>query len=230
MTLEKFIVVTKDGSNTVSIPGLQVTYHSLHGAIQESMHVFINAGLLPLISKNPSAINVLEIGLGTGLNALLTLTEAEKKDQQIHYTAIDPFPLTITEAALLNYCGQLNRNDLQPVFKAIHECEFEKDIALSEHFVLRKIAISIQEHEAANQPGFQPFQLVYYDAFAPAAQPELWTKEIFSRLFNIMETGGSLVTYCSKSIVRRAMKSAGFEVEKIPGPLGKREMVRAVKP
>jgi tRNA U34 5-methylaminomethyl-2-thiouridine-forming methyltransferase MnmC len=172
---------------------------------------------------------VLEMGLGTGLNALLTLVEAEKRIQHVHYTAIELYPLQVQEIASLNYCRHLMRDDLQPVFKMIHECDWEKDIALSEHFTLRKIATSIQDYEAVSKNDFKPFHLVYYDAFAPVAQPELWTKEIFTKLFYLMERGALLVTYCSKSMVRLAMQSAGFKVEKIPGPLGKREMVKAVK-
>ena len=223
------IIVTKDGSHTVSIPGLNVTYHSHHGAIQESMHVYINAGLAPVITQHQPVIRMLEVGLGTGLNALLSLAEAENARQPIHYTAIELFPLHMQEVEQLNFCTKLNRSDLQPVFKNIHACEWEKDIVLSKHFTLKKIAIDLHHFNSMDDPDPGPYHLVYYDAFAPTAQPELWTKEIFHKLKNLMTTGGLLVTYCSKSIVRSAMRAAGFKVEKVPGPRGKREMVKAFK-
>lgn len=222
--MERSIIITKDGSHTIAIPEMNVTYHSHHGAIQESMHVFIDAGLKYVSDTlKVSDTSVFEMGFGTGLSALLTLIEAERKQLKIHYTTIELFPLQEAETPLLNYCEQLHRKDLKPVFQQLHQCEWEKDISISPFFTIKKIRIDL-----FNLSTYQPVNLIYYDAFSPSAQPELWTKEVFEKLYNILLPGGILVTYCSKSDVRRAMQAAGFIVEKIEGPRGKREMVRAI--
>ena len=224
--MERSLVITKDGSHTIAIPKINVTYHSHHGAIQESMHVYIDAGL-KYVSADLKLTDpcIFDMGFGTGLNALLTLVEAEKDQQKIHYTTVELFPLQEDEITLLNYCELLHREDLKPVFQQLHQCEWEKDISITPFFTIKKIRIDL-----FNLSIYQPVNLIYYDAFAPSAQPELWTKEVFEKLYNMLLPGGILVTYCSKSEVRRAMQSAGFIVEKISGPRGKREMVRAIKP
>lgn len=216
-------VITKDGSYTISIPEMNVTYHSHHGAIQESMHVFINAGL-KYVSETLKLtdIYIFEMGFGTGLNALLALLEAEKNQLTIHYTTVEMFPLQVDEIILMNYCEQLHRKDLEPVFQQLHQCDWEKDISITPFFTLHKIKKDLQNFTASKLQN-----LIFYDAFAPSAQPELWTKEIFEKLYKMLLPGGILVTYCSKSDVRRAMQAAGLIVEKIQGPRGKREMVRA---
>lgn len=229
--MKKSLIITKDGSHTVSIPEMNVSYHSLHGAIQESGHVFIKHGLLFILNNNATAeIHVLEIGFGTGLNALLTLIEAGT-NRKIKYTAIESFPLTIEEAKNLNYCEQLKREDLLPSFEKMHQCEWESDIAINPYFTIHKLQLSLLNirnsylvHKNSPQP-----DIIYFDAFAPAAQPELWTKQVFEMLYGILKKDGILITYCSKGEVRRAMQAAGFVVEKIPGPPGKREIVRALK-
>ncbi|MBL7763210.1 MAG: tRNA (5-methylaminomethyl-2-thiouridine)(34)-methyltransferase MnmD [Chitinophagaceae bacterium] len=225
--MQRQIIITSDGSHSVAIPELNVTYHSIHGAIQESLHVFIKAGLLfeseRLQLSEPYSI--LEIGFGTGLNALLTLIETQKqKNLEIHYTALELFPLHKEEYTQLNYCEALKEPAMQEYFGKMHECEWEKDVRIAERFTLHKANQSL--------PGFKPirlFNVVYFDAFAPSAQPELWTKEIFELLYSSMSTQSVLVTYCSKGDVRRAMIAAGFIVEKIPGPPHKREMLRAIR-
>lgn len=223
--LERSIILTKDGSHTISIPELNVTYHSHHGAIQESMHVYIDAGLRFVSGtlKLPD-IYIFEMGFGTGLNALLTLIEAEKLQHHFHYTSIELYPLQQNEIVSLNYCDQLKRPDLEPVFQKLHQCEWEKDISITPFFTIKKMRIDL-----INFSTYQPANLIYYDAFAPASQPELWTKEAFEQLYGMLTPGGILVTYCSKADVRRAMQAAGLTVEKIPGPRGKREMVKARK-
>lgn len=226
--MERKIIITKDRSHSIAVPEMNVTYHSIHGAIQESMHVFINVGLRSGRSRRPDRLNeptryVLEMGFGTGLNALLTLIEADKLKQPIHYTAIELFPLNVDEVSQLNYCDQLNQSSYQSLFEKLHQCEWEKDIVITSQFTLHKT-----NSDLINFSTNQLFNLVYFDAFAPAAQPELWSKDIFEKLFGLMNEKGILVTYCSKGDVRRAMRSAGFIVEKIPGPPGKREMLRAV--
>lgn len=223
--MQRKIIITADGSHSVEIPGMQVAYHSKYGAIQESMHVFIEAGLGECIrSDRPDPLLILEIGFGTALNALLTMIESRTNNERIAYTAIEPFPLIDAEFRQLNYCMQLQRPELQPLFEKLHSCEWEKDIQITPRFIVHKIMIDL-----VNFSTNQFFHLIYYDAFAPGAQPELWTKEIFEKLFSMMATNGILVTYCSKGAVRRAMLAAGFSVEKVPGPVGKREMLRARK-
>jgi tRNA U34 5-methylaminomethyl-2-thiouridine-forming methyltransferase MnmC len=203
---ERQLIFTKDGSHTVSIPELNVTYHSHHGAIQESMHVFINAGLKYIQEKvNPPVIQIFEMGLGTGLNALLTLIEAATLQQPVHYTAIELYPLQEHEIRSLNYCEQLKRVDLESSFQRLHQCDWEKDVVISPFFTFNKIKVSLFDFTT-----HQRFNLVYYDSFAPAAQPEHWTADVFGKLFSVLLPGGILVTYCSKSIVRKAMQAAGF--------------------
>lgn len=220
--MERKIIITGDGSHSIAIPTLNVTYHSIHGAIQESRHVFIEAGLnYALNNSSARKLNILEMGLGTGLNVLLTAIEAEKQNLNIHYTAIEQFPVSVDETNSLNYATLLQHEE---VFQKIHESEWGKDVFLSEHFIIRKEKLDLVGYSTNGC-----FDLVYYDAFAPAAQPELWTKEIFQKLFCLLKPNGVLVTYCSKGDARRAMIAAGFVVKKLPGPPGKREMLRAIK-
>ncbi|HEX2630896.1 MAG TPA: tRNA (5-methylaminomethyl-2-thiouridine)(34)-methyltransferase MnmD [Chitinophagaceae bacterium] len=228
--MKRLPLITKDGSHTISIPEMNVTYHSIHGAIQESMHVFIKAGLEAIRPQSVVAdyghhpIAIFEMGFGTGLNALLTLIDAEEKKQPVYYYSVELFPLNNEEVNQLNYCNELNRSALQPLFEQLHNCEWEKDIRITNHFTIHKTNTDLTH---LSTPG--RFNLIYYDAFAPGAQPELWTASVFEKLYNLLLPGGILVTYCSKSDVQRAMKAAGFGIEKIPGPPGKREMIRAVK-
>jgi tRNA U34 5-methylaminomethyl-2-thiouridine-forming methyltransferase MnmC len=221
--VKREIILTGDGSGSITIPEMNVTYHSIHGAIQESMHVFIQAGLRdPEMFDSVGVHNILEIGFGTGLNALLTLIEADRHKNRIYYTAIELYPLRETEISQLNYCEQLNQPHYKRLFEKMHQCGWEEMFEISDNFRLTKIKCNLLDFFTENF-----FSLIYFDAFAPAAQPELWTKEVFQKLYSMMNERGILVTYCSKGEVRRAMKSAGFSVEKIPGPAGKREMIRA---
>lgn len=227
--MKRFPVITKDGSHTISIPEMNVTYHSIHGAIQESMHVFIEAGLRAIRPRSvvsnygqSGQIAVFEMGFGTGLNALLTLIESEETRQPIYYYSTELFPLNDEEVKQLNYCNELHRSNLQPLFEQLHNCEWEKNVVITDHFTLYKTHTDL-----INLSTGQHFNLIYYDAFAPGAQPELWTTAVFEKLYSLLIPGGILVTYCSKSDVQRAMKAAGFIIEKIPGPPGKREMIRA---
>lgn len=223
--MRKEIIVTEDGSHSIAIPDLKITYHSVHGAIQESKHVFIEAGLKYLLDQFPhKPIWILEVGFGTGLNALLTAIEVEKSETSLYYVALEPFPISIGEANSLNYCKQLKREDLLEDFIRIHKCEWNKTLAVTENVLMHKSNSALQKFEHATG-----FDLIYYDAFAPAAQPELWTIEIFQKLLDLLRPNGILVTYCSKGEVRRAMLAAGFAVEKLAGPPGKREMLRAIK-
>jgi tRNA U34 5-methylaminomethyl-2-thiouridine-forming methyltransferase MnmC len=165
------------------------------------------------------------MGFGTGLNALLTLIEAEKQNRNIYYVSVDLFPLDTEQIASLNFCKQLQRPDLQSVFEEMHNSEWEKEIPITSHFLIKKLKADLMQVEI---PGM--FQLIYFDAFDPVAQPELWTNKIFEKIFSVLQPGGILVTYSSKGDVRRAIQAAGFRVEKLPGPKGKRQIVRAVRP
>lgn len=223
--MNRKIILTGDGSHTVAVPELKVTYHSVHGAIQESQHVFIQAGLHASERyRRSDALQILEVGFGTGLNALLTMMEADQHRNRICYTAIDLFPLNETEHSQLNYCQQLNAPQYQRLFEKMHQCDWGRMFEITEHFRLTKIKCDLFDFTTED-----PFILIYFDAFAPNAQPELWTKEVFEKLYAMLLPGGILVTYCSKGEVRRNMIAAGFEVEKLPGPPCKREMVRAKK-
>jgi tRNA U34 5-methylaminomethyl-2-thiouridine-forming methyltransferase MnmC len=219
MTLQP--VLTEDGSITFFSPELNEHYHSVHGAVQESMHIFIREGY-DQIRKFPARI--LEAGFGTGLNAFLTFLASEKEGKFIHYSAIEKFPLEDRLVRLLNYPEKTDPAKAD-IFQAIHESPWGMDIRISEYFTLSKMKADLCEVQL--QDGF--YDLVYFDAFSPAVQPELWTEEIFRTLYQSMKAGGCLLTYSVKGSVTRALKAAGFDVEKLPGPPGKRQITRAIK-
>ncbi len=224
--MERKIILTGDGSHSISVPELNVAYHSVHGAIEESMHVFVNAGFNEAAKQNQAGtVRIFEVGFGTGLNGLLTFLEAEKNKIRVYYETVEPFPLNKDEVAGLNYCQQLDRPELLTVFEEFHHCNWEHEIAITENFSFKKVNTELFNHLTIQQ-----FNLIYFDAFAPNAQPEMWTKAIFEKMYAMLEPGGVLVTYCSKGDVRRAMIAAGLEVEKLPGPPKKREMLRAARP
>jgi tRNA U34 5-methylaminomethyl-2-thiouridine-forming methyltransferase MnmC len=214
-------VLTEDGSITLFIPELNEHYHSIHGAVQESMHIFIREGY-EQIRNFPACI--FEAGFGTGLNAFLTFLVSEKEGRSIHYSAIEKYPLEDHLVRLLNYPEKTNPAKAD-VFQAIHDTPWGQDIRISEHFTLYKMKGDLREvrlHDAA-------YDLVYFDAFGPAVQPEMWTEEIFRMIYQSMKEDSCLVTYSVKGSVTRALKAAGFSLEKLPGPPGKREMTRATK-
>jgi tRNA U34 5-methylaminomethyl-2-thiouridine-forming methyltransferase MnmC len=221
--MERMIQITADGSHTIAIPTMRVTYHSIYGAIQESIHVFIESGLKPLLYDHET-IHIFEMGFGTGLNALLSLQYALQHDQKIYYYTVELVPLQLHEYTSLNYAAQLENDLLQSYFVHMHESAWEKDITIHPLFTLHKTNQSLLHLSTS-----QPFNLIYFDAFAPNAQPELWTQEVFEKMFHLLTEQGILVTYCSKGDVRRAMSAAGFTIEKLSGPPGKREMMRALK-
>jgi tRNA U34 5-methylaminomethyl-2-thiouridine-forming methyltransferase MnmC len=217
------LIVTGDGSHTVLMPEQNVWYHSLHGAIGESRHVFLEAGYKEAVKRfsGEPELRIFEMGFGTGLNALLTISEAVP-GQNIHYVTVETMPLMESDYSQLNYGRQLEQPGL---FTSLHEAPWEQTNFIHPNFTLLKQKTSLQDYTRSGS-----FHLIYYDAFAPSAQPELWTEDIFRQLIGMLVPGGLLVTYCSKSVVRKAMMAAGFTIEKIPGPWGKREMVRASKP
>ena len=218
-------VITGDRSHTLFVPRLKEHYHSVFGAIRESRHVFIGAGFNCLAGKK-TPVRLLEIGFGTGLNALLTYFEALKNNRAVQYTALEAFPLEPGIVQRLNYPELLDEPDAARIFLELHERPWNRAVRLSGSFTLEKrwekLEISVLPKGS--------FDLVYFDAFGPVVQPELWTPEIFEKLYRALDGGSILVTYSSKGEVRRAMKEAGFSVKKLPGPAGKREMTRALKP
>lgn len=217
------IITSDDGSQSIQIENTDVTFHSSRGAIQESRHVFIQAGLQffrenqPLLKK----LKIFEVGFGTGLNALLTAIEAPKLKTNIEYHSIDRYPLPDNLFFKLNYSQILNEFEL---YKTITQTAWNQPVFVTPFFKLNKIKEDLLVYNFKEK-----YDIVYFDAFAPNDQPELWTEEIFKNIFDGMNSGGVLVTYCSKSIVQKALTAVGFEIEKIPGPPGKREILRAIK-
>ena len=217
--LKREVKTTKDGSKTLFIPEWNENYHSHHGAVQEALHVFIKNGLQAISS---SQIKILEIGFGTGLNALLTLNEVLKSDKTIYYEAIEKFPLSIEEMDSLAYSDLENAE--HNTFLQLHEASWEKPVEIVKNFKLCKRQLDLKAFNSSLR-----FDLIYFDAFGPRVQPKMWEKKIFQALFEQMNPNGILVTYCAKGQVRRDLESVGFKVERLPGPPGKREMLRAVK-
>jgi tRNA U34 5-methylaminomethyl-2-thiouridine-forming methyltransferase MnmC len=221
---KRLIEITADGSHTLFVPELNERYHSTNGAIQESELVFIQNGLyhLPQCLKE---INLLEIGFGTGLNALLTILESKKQRRKINYVAIEPEPLDQEIILGLNYPNQIGGTEAEGYYKKIHDANWEYPSFLSDYFIISKIHAKIEDLALSEKQ----FHLIYFDAFGPEVQPELWTEAIFKKLFDCLKQDGIIVTYSCKGNVKRALKSAGFGLEKLPGPPGKREVLRATK-
>ena len=218
------IFVTQDGSHSVFSQRYGVSYHSKYGAVQESRHVFIEAGLYPAVI-NRKSVAILEIGLGAALNAFLTLIEAERRALQVYYEAIEAYPLSPQQARRLNYPSLLGTADLERQFLLLHESPWEENIVLTPHFTFRKVLALAESMDYRER-----FDVVYFDAFAPNAQPELWETAVLSLVYNALKPLGSLVTYCAKGEIKRRLRDLGFAVEKLPGPPGKREMTRCIKP
>ena len=214
------IVVSRDGSHTLFRKDIEEHYHSIHGSIQESLHVFIEAGLNHFISKdNSGEVSILEIGFGTGLNALLTREHQKKTNCTIHYHGLEPHPLEMEVIKQLNF-KSINANE----FLKLHELEWDKKHILNQSFTFTKENKKLQDFDSDEK-----FDVVYYDAFAPRAQEEMWRIELFKKLYTLTKSSGILVTYCAKGQVRRDLQRAGFKMERIPGPRGKREMLRGTK-
>ena len=223
--MKRSIITTSDGSKTIQIEDWDEQYHSVHGAIQESQHVFIKTGLHHFLNLyKPTAINILEIGFGTGLNAFLTALEAQTQGVQIHYQGVEAYPVLAEELSQLNYAPLIDPNK-QTIFDALHEGSWEELHSITSHFILKK-----RNHFFSDIVDVNTFDIIYFDAFGARVQPELWTESIFRRMFNAMKVKGVLVTYAAKGSVRRAMQAVGFVVERLEGPPGKREMLRATKP
>ncbi|MBA3986705.1 MAG: tRNA (5-methylaminomethyl-2-thiouridine)(34)-methyltransferase MnmD [Flavobacteriales bacterium] len=216
--MQRKIVTTSDGSSTIYFPEWDEHYHSKHGAIQEAYHVFVKMGLSLFSSQK---VTILEIGFGTGLNAFITLIEAENRNLKISYEGVDAHPVAMEEVHLLNYPLQLNASEA--VFKQLHEIPWEQSIKINPTFTLKKRKLFFDQIE-----DIAKFDLIYFDAFGARVQPELWTDAIFQKMHTALKPNGVLVTYSAKGTVRRAMQQVGFKVEKLPGPPGKREMLRGL--
>jgi len=213
---------TDDGSHTLYSDAVGENYHSSFGAIQESRHIFIDAALNTIINKGLESIQILEVGFGTGLNALLAYLWGRDNNININYLGYEPYPISKKEAILLNYPIQLKVED--SLFLSIHD-NINETVNISNNFSATVIDFYIQNSKLESNY----FDVIFFDAFSPDAQPELWTVEVFRLLFEAMKIGGVLTTYSCKGIVKRAMKVAGFKIEKLPGPPGKREFLRAWK-
>lgn len=241
------IETTDDGSATLYVPELDEHYHSVKGARTESQHIFIDMGLKASAAPAP---RVLEVGFGTGLNAQLTLEEAERTGRHVHYTGIERYPLTWEEISPLHYTDH-------PLFEALHRAPWGQDVPVSPHFTLHKVeadvheALGNEERQMKNEesgcattvwadtpqenssffiPHSSLYDVVYFDAFAPEKQPDMWSESLFRSLWRCMAPEGMLTTYCAKGVVRRMLQSIGFHVERLPGPPGgKREILRARK-
>ncbi|MFI1743529.1 tRNA (5-methylaminomethyl-2-thiouridine)(34)-methyltransferase MnmD [Thalassobellus sediminis] len=223
--MEREIVVTGDGSSTIHLPEWDEQYHSKHGAIQEAYHVFIKHGLQHFYNfESDKSISILEIGFGTGLNTFITLLEAEKLKLNIHYCGVEGYPVLMEEINQLNYSKELQVPENDPLFKHLHEISWNEKNIVTPNFSL------IKQHKFFNEiEDIDAYNIIYFDAFGARVQPELWTEAIFKKMYDALKNSGVLVTYSAKGSVRRAMQAVGFEVERLPGPPGKREMLRATK-
>jgi len=216
--MKREILITSDGSTTIHLPDWNEQYHSKNGSINESLHVFIKNGLKEVAAKE---VSILEVGFGTGLNCFITYLEAERK---INYVGAEAYPVTSDEVEKMNFISILDAEKEQKVFEKMHKVSWEEKHNITNEFSLEKRKQFFEEITDENA-----FDLIYFDAFGARVQPQLWTEEIFTKMFIALKENGILVTYSAKGSVRRAMQAVGFTVERLPGPPGKREMLRAIK-
>ena len=219
--MRREIITTSDGSTTIHLPDWDENYHSKHGAIQEAKHVFIENGLSLFKDKS---IAILEIGFGTGLNAFITFLESKKLNIAADYVGVEAYPVSATEILSMNYVNELDAKAENQIFEQMHTSNWEEKTAISNTFSLTKRKQFFVDIEDVAQ-----FDLIYFDAFGYRVQPELWSTEIFQKMYNALKPNGVLVTYAARGVVKRSMIEVGFTVEKLPGPPGKREMFRATK-
>lgn len=223
--MKREIIITGDGSSTIHIPEWNEQYHSKHGALQEAKHVFIDMGLTPVSAREElTEISILEIGFGTGLNALVTYEAAINLNKSINYVGIEAYPVALEEVEKLNFGASQKEPVMSEFFKQIHASNWEEQVEITESFKLTK-----QKKYFQDIADVELYDLVYFDAFGARVQPELWSVEIFKKMYTALKINGVLVTYAAKGSVRRAMLEVGFTVERLPGPPGKREMLRATK-
>ncbi len=221
--MKREFLTTGDGSVTIHLPDWNEQYHSKHGAIAEAEHVFLATGLQYFVDQtSPKEVHILEIGFGTGLNAFLTLLKGQQDELSIHYTGVEAYPVELSEIEKLNFAELLDASEA--TFLKLHQAPWEESVDIASDFTLTKRKQFFAEIEDVDT-----YNVVYFDAFGPRVQPDLWTEAIFEKMFRALKPGGVLVTYSAKGSVRRAMQAAGFTVERLPGPPGKREMLRARK-
>lgn len=220
--MEREIRFTSDGSTTIFLPELNESYHSKHGAIQEAYHVFIHNGLELFQGKD--SVSILEMGFGTGLNAFITFLESKKMMQNIEYVGIEAYPVSVDEWAEMNYVSQLNSTENFSYFKMMHEILWDEKYEISNNFKLTKRKQFFEDIDDVDQ-----YDLIYFDAFGFTAQPEVWSEEIFKKMYLALRNNGVLVTYACRTSIKNAMLNSGFSIEKLPGAPGKREMLRARK-
>ncbi|MCH7409733.1 tRNA (5-methylaminomethyl-2-thiouridine)(34)-methyltransferase MnmD [Belliella sp. DSM 111904] len=226
MSKEIKIITTEDGSHSLFLPELNETYHSFHGAYRESIHVFMLYGLETWEMRHPGAkpIRIFEVGFGTGLNAWLALVWAEQNKIPVLYHTIEPYPLEESVYSQLNYTDiDPMIMHFKPYFNALHEASWNEGVVVSEFFNMKKEQTTLQD------VALYPADVVFFDAFAPNKQPELWSKEMLDKVVDSMNPEGVFTTYCAMGQLKRDLKSLGMEVETLPGPPGKKEMTRAVK-
>ncbi len=216
------IITTSDGSHSLLNTSLDETYHSRHGAVQESNYVFLKQGLDYFIEQNtPEKISILEVGFGTGLNAWLTFEHLQASKKVIQYTSIETFPLPETIWQSLNYAtSEAEKNN----FKRIHTALWNQAVQLTNQFCLHKVEARVQDFNTS-----QLFDIIYFDAFAPNKQPEMWELNVLKKVTDQLSINGVFVTYCAKGQLKRDLKSLGLQVETLAGPPGKKQMVRAIK-
>lgn len=212
------MIYTEDGSMTLRNAMVDECYHSVHGAMAESQFIFIQSGLRQC-PKNE--ISVFEVGFGTGLNAWLAAKEAEETDKKMRYTSIELYPLEAEIYRQLNYVPEDKKAD----FLKLHDCPWNQPVQVFPNFELRKIDVSLIDWNFD-----ETYDVIFFDAFSPEKQPEMWSEAVFAKLYKAMNSGAILTTYCVKGIVRRRLQAIGFTVERLPGPVGKRQILRAVKP
>ncbi|GHB29760.1 tRNA (5-methylaminomethyl-2-thiouridine)(34)-methyltransferase MnmD [Mongoliitalea lutea] len=226
MSREVKIITTEDGSHSLYVPEINETYHSFHGAYRESVHVFMLYGLEAWYMRNPNKfpIRIFEVGFGTGLNAWLSLVWAEQYKVPVLYHTIEPFPLQEEVYKQLNYTEVDDSiYHYAPFFQVLHEAPWNKGDIVTEYFNMKKDEVTLEDAT------LYPSDVIFYDAFAPNKQPELWTKEMLAKAVDTLNPGGVLVTYCAKGQLKRDLKELGLQVETLPGPPGKKEMTRAWK-
>ncbi|TGD57892.1 tRNA (5-methylaminomethyl-2-thiouridine)(34)-methyltransferase MnmD [Flavobacterium humi] len=219
--MKREIIKTRDGSTTIHLVDWNESYHSKNGAIREAYHVFIQNGLSLLGEKS---VSILEIGFGTGLNAFITFLEAQKNKLTIEYTGVEAYPVEEGEAFAMNYLEELQAVSQEAEFRKMHQCPWEEKTHFNPYFSLTKRRQFFQDIEDK-----EAFNLIYFDAFGYQVQPELWSTEIFQKMYDSLKNNSILVTYAARGVIKRSMEAVGFVVKKVPGPPGKREMMIAFK-
>ncbi|MFT6746493.1 MAG: tRNA U34 5-methylaminomethyl-2-thiouridine-forming methyltransferase MnmC [Glaciecola sp.] len=217
--MKRKIITTDDGSSSLFVPELDETYHSTFGAVNEGLHVFIKKGFEE--KKHLDPLRILEVGFGTGLNALLTVQKSIQQNIKVHYTGLEKYPITREENAVINHGKQLN---MEKEFHSLHDCNWEVENKITNKFTLKKLQFDLVKDELSGT-----YDLIYFDAFAPNKQGNMWSEAVFKKIHDCMSNDSLLVTYCCQGHVKRTLKSLGFKIQKTDGPPGKREMLTAVK-